>query len=130
MGECNSILSAYTLARNKQFLLFPQCFLLKQIIVSPFAHIFAIISLFAAALEELKISMSGKVLRNILCPFPNKPWFLRVWSKSLLKTLWEKKKLFVTSNFFFSQSVFYPFGELSLIFIKLKIVTFKLFQFR
>ena len=25
-------------------------------------------------------------------PFPNKPWFLRVCSTSLLKTLWEKEK--------------------------------------
>ena len=62
-------------------------------------------------------------------PFPNKPWFLRVCCKSLLKTLWEKKKLLVTSNFFFSHSVFYPFGELPLIFVKLKIVVCKLFQF-
>ena len=41
-------------ARNEQFLLFPQCFLLNQIIVSPFVHIFVIISLFAAELEEPK----------------------------------------------------------------------------
>ena len=27
------------IARNEQFLLFPQCFLLNQIIVSPFVHI-------------------------------------------------------------------------------------------
>ena len=25
-------------------------------------------------------------------PFPNKPWFLHVCSKSLLKTLWERRK--------------------------------------
>ena len=31
----------------------------------------------------------------------------------LLKTLWEKEKLLVTSNLSFSHSVFYPFGELS-----------------
>ena len=43
------------IARNKQFLIVPQCFLLKQIIVSPFVHIFAFISLFAAELEEPKI---------------------------------------------------------------------------
>ena len=46
-------------------------------------------------------------------PFPDKPWFLRVCSTSLLKTPWEKEKLLVTSNFSFSCSVFYPFGELS-----------------
>ena len=46
-----------------------------------------------------------------------------------LKTLWEKEKLLVTSNFSFSHSVFYPFRELSAIFIKFKIVVCKLFQF-
>ena len=35
-------------------------------------------------------------------PFPNKPWFLHVCSTSLLKTLWEKEKLLVMSNFSFS----------------------------
>ena len=65
----------------------------------------------------------------ILTFFPNKPWFLRVFSTSLLKTLWEKKKLLVTSNFFISRSVFYPFGEFSAIFIKSEIVVCKLFQF-
>ena len=39
-------------------------------------------------------------------PFPNKPWFLPVCSISFLKTLWEKKKLLVTSNFSFSHEVF------------------------
>ena len=34
-------------------------------------------------------------------PFLNKPWFSRVGSTSLLKTLWEKEKLLVTSNFSF-----------------------------
>ena len=58
-------------------------------------------------------------------PFPNKPWFLHVCIISLLKTLWEKEKLLVTSNFYFSHSVFYPFGELSAIFIKFKIIVCK-----
>ena len=55
--------------------------------------------------------------------------FLGVCSTSLLKTLWKKEKLLVTSNFSISHSVFYPFGELSAIFIKFKIVVCKLFQF-
>ena len=62
-------------------------------------------------------------------PFPNKPWFLRVYSTSLWKTLWEKEKLLITSNFSFSHSVFYLFRELLAIFIKLGIVICKLFQF-
>ena len=43
------------IARKEQFLLFPQCFLLNQIPVSPFVHIFDITSLFDAELEEPKI---------------------------------------------------------------------------
>ena len=76
-------------------------------------------------------------------PFQNKPWFLRVCSTSLLKnavgkgeiarnklkTLQEKEKLLVTSNFSFSHSVFYPFEELPFIFIKFEIVVCKLCQF-
>ena len=60
-----------------------------------------------------------------LFPFLNKPWFLRVCNRSLLKTLWEKKKLLVTSNFSIFHSVFYPFGELSAIFVKFEIVVCK-----
>ena len=77
-------------------------------------------------------------------PFPNKPWLLRVCSTSLLKTMWEKENLLVTSNFSFFHIVFYPFGEqcfwsfwrtfcpfgeLSAIFIKFNIVVCKHFQF-
>ena len=50
------------IARNKQFLLFQQCFLLNQIIVSTSVHIFDIISLFAAELEQPKIGIPGKGL--------------------------------------------------------------------
>ena len=62
-------------------------------------------------------------------PFQNKPLFLHVCITSLLKTLWEKEKLLVTSNFSFSHTVFYPFKELSPIFIHFEIVICKLFQF-
>ena len=50
------------------------------------------------------------------------PGFLRVCGISVLKTLWEKEKLLVTSNFPFSYSVFYTFLELSAIYIKFEIV--------
>ena len=50
------------IACNKQFLLFPQCFLLNQISVSPFVHIFDILSLFVVELEESKIGISGNGL--------------------------------------------------------------------
>ena len=63
----------------------------------------------------------------LVYPIPNKPLVLHVCRKNLLKTLWEKEKLLIKSNFFFSNSVFYPFGELTTIFIKLKIVVCKPF---
>ena len=50
------------------------------------------------------------------------PWFLQVCRRGLLKTLLEKRKLLITSNFSFSHSVSYPFGELFAIFIKFGIV--------
>ena len=68
-------------------------------------------------LHDLKLCY----IHMLLNPFPNKPWFLRVCSTSLLKTLWEKEKLLVTSNFSFSHSVFYLFEELSSIFVKFEL---------
>ena len=41
---------------------------------------------------------------HVINPFPNKPWFLHVWSTSLLKTLWEKEKL-LGSNLSFSRAI-------------------------
>ena len=62
-------------------------------------------------------------------PLPNKPWFLCVCSASLLKTLWKKEKLLITSSFSFSHSVFYLCRELSALYIKFEIVVCKLFQY-
>ena len=53
-----------------------------------------------------------------------------VCSRSLLKTLWEKEKLLVRSNFSFFHGVFYPFGKLSVIFIIFEMGVFKVFLFR
>ena len=50
------------IARNEQFLLFPQCFQLNQITVSPYVHIFDIISLFAIELNKPKIGISDEGL--------------------------------------------------------------------
>ena len=52
------------IACSKQFILYPQCFQLDQINVSPFVPIVDIISLFAVELEELKIGISDKGLHN------------------------------------------------------------------
>ena len=60
-----NILGKEEIACNEHFLLVPQCVQLSQIIVSPFFHNFAIISLFATELEEPKISMSGKGLKRV-----------------------------------------------------------------
>ena len=68
------------------------------------------------------------LLKKLLNPFPNKPWFLHVCGTSLLKTLWEKEELLLMSNFSFSHSVFYPFGELSANYVKGEIVVCKLFN--
>ena len=49
-----------------------------------------------------------------LC-FEGYPFTTQCWpteGKSLLKTLWEKKKMLVTNIFFFSHNVFYPMKQL------------------
>ena len=55
--DFENIVGKEEIARKEQFLLFPQCFLLNQKIISPFVNIFDIISLFAVELEEPKIGM-------------------------------------------------------------------------
>ena len=50
------------IARYEQFLLFPQCLLSNQIIVSPSVHIFDVVSLFVAEFEKPEIGISGKGL--------------------------------------------------------------------
>ena len=69
-----NIVGKEEIAQNKQFLLFPQCFLLNQKIVSPFVSIFDIISLFTAELEEPKIGISGKGLM-----IPRKHYRRKCW---------------------------------------------------
>ena len=49
--------------------------------------------------------------------------------ESLENTVGKGEILLITSNFSYSQNVFYVSGELSPIFIKFEIVNFKLFQF-
>ena len=106
--------------------------------ISNFSVISILLSAYAFNLDQSKILLFGKELNKVdSSKFGEKhyfleaphPWFLRVCSTGLLKTLWEKEKLLVTSNFSLSHSVFYPFGELSAIFIKFKIVLCKLFEF-
>ena len=56
--------------------------------------------------ENMGMPTLGYFALCLLNPIPNKPWFLRVWSTNLLKTLREKEKLLITSNLFFLD-VFY-----------------------
>ena len=62
------------IARNKQFLLSPQCFMISQIIVFPFVHIFDLIILFTAELEEPKIDIRGEGLTLGTLHYHNELW--------------------------------------------------------
>ena len=73
----------------------------------------------SASYNNLFKVFSSKFLSN----FPNKPMFLHDCSRSLLRTLWKKEKLFIVSNFSFSRRVFHFFRELSTIFIEFIIVS-------
>ena len=120
------------IARNEQFLLFPQCFSTRLDNFLPFSSNLKLSSANSFSLEESKICrlIMGSTCCNIsINPFQNKPRYLRVSCTCLLKTLREKEELLVTSKFSFSHSVFYTFGRLSTIFLKFKILVCKLFQF-
>ena len=74
------------------------------------------------------LSCNGlKLLTTNSLPLPSKPRFLCFCKTCVLKILWVKEKLLVTSNFSCSHCVFYPFRELSAMFIKFKNVC-KLFH--
>ena len=108
----------------KHLLLFPPCFILSQGKINPV--ISDVCNLLSAKTFNLHQAKHLVVWLQCLDPFPNKPLLLHVCRISLLKALCEKEKLLITSNFLFSHRVFYPFGEFSTIFIKLKIDVCKL----
>ena len=58
-----NILGNGEIARDMQFLLFPQCFLLNQIIVSQFVHIFELQLSLLLNLQSLKLAyqVEGKL---------------------------------------------------------------------
>ena len=80
-------------------------------------------------MNHASVKVGLKVALQILDENFKQPCVLRFCSTSPLKTLWETEKLLVTSNFFFSHSVFYPLGELYAVFFNFEIVVCKLFQF-
>ena len=61
--------------------------------------------------------------------FPNKPCFFTCLQCKSFENTVGKEKLLIRSNFSSSNSVFYPYRELSANFIKCEIVVCKLFQF-
>ena len=79
------------IAHNEQFLLCSQCFLLNQMIVSPFVHIFDSISVFTAEFEEPKIAISGKGL---------------IWGHICLKMLFSRTFPFLGNKIY---DLFYQF---------------------
>ena len=92
----------------------------------------AMISVHTPKYGVIEVGVVSKVFFLVVCRinlYPNKPLFLCVCSTSLLKTLWEKEKFLLVSNFSFSHSIFYPSGELAANFLKYKIVVCKLFEF-
>ena len=70
--------------------------------------------------DKSKILSSGNGLTlnysnetwNRFNPLLHRYSFWRINNRRLLKTLWEKKKLLITSNFSFSHNVFYSVKEL------------------
>ena len=102
---------------RKDEILFPSCFVLTSSIGK------RTVCSFWPAIGENCLESFIKIN-----PFPHNDTFWRPWETSLLKTLREKEKLLVTSNFSFFHSVCCPFRELSDIFIKFKIVVWRLFQ--
>ena len=58
------------IARTEQFLLFPPCFLLNQIIVSPYLHIFFSLYLHLLLnLKSLQLAHQVKDKSSVLCLF-------------------------------------------------------------
>ena len=101
-------------AGYQHFLLFPQCF--HKAFTSSASKV--VIVWYRDNLRCIRTGSQLLMMANFTCyylmpfaghninTFPNKPWFSRVCSTGHLKTLWEKEKLLVKSNFSFSYSVF------------------------
>ena len=62
-------------------------------------------------------------------PLPQNPDFQRPLKRSLLKTIWEKEKMLVTSIFSFSHNVFFQFQKEFLFLSHIYFVVCKCFQF-
>ena len=94
-----------------RFIFFPifSFFELSFINLKPLYSQFILREIIVTSLLRTLTEESTNNFKMDINPFPNKPWFSCVCSASLLKTLWEKEKLLMTSNFSFTHCVFYPF---------------------
>ena len=92
-------------AGHQHFLLFPQCFLTNE--KKKRNHHFSYIKFVVCKCFQfgpVLILSFGKEFK----PFPNKRRFSRICCRSLLKTMWEKKKLLVTEHFLVFLPCFLP----------------------
>ena len=91
------------IASNKQFLLFPECFLP---IWRTFCHFHQILN---CRLQSLSVWKSLEfIVWERINPFPHNAAFWRPWETSLLKTLWEKDKFACNEQFLLFPQCFLP----------------------
>ena len=92
---------------NEQFLLLPLCFQCFWIII------FSLIDIDNFCLDQFingncRFVECGK---GVLNPFPLADTFWHIFSRQLLKTLWQTKKLLMMSNFSFCRTIFWFINE-------------------
>ena len=92
-----NILGKVENAGHQHFVLFPQCFLTYQ------RQIHSLEPYSNCHLQMYTI-WTNLQFHSLINSFPNKPWFLLICRISLLKTLWEKEKLLITSNLFITSN--------------------------
>ena len=122
------------IARNEQFLLFPQCFLPIWITFCNLRQIWNF------CLQTLSVWRSPKfvvwqwveefLISLRYWTFTTQCWLLTTLGKRPFETLWKKEKMLVTSIFSFSHNVFYPSLNKYQFFCHIYYVVCKCFQFR
>ena len=72
--------------------------------------------------DALILTALDEIACKYVNPLLNNPWFSKSWERRLFKTLREKEKMPVTSNFTFSHNVFCPITEHKLIYTNVTFV--------
>ena len=97
------------IARNEQFLLFPQCFLPTWRILRHLSEIqncrLHTLSVWKSKKSVVWERVKSLQKKPIFYAFTKQALVLNVCNTSLLKTRWEKEKLLIMSNFSFSLSI-------------------------